>query len=57
MANDNQDRERRLREALRANLRRRKGQAREWEQGAETDSESAEAGPPSTGQSPTDQKE
>jgi hypothetical protein len=54
MANDNPDRERRLREALRANLRRRKGQARELQQGdeAETAGEQTDVGP-----LPVDQKE
>jgi hypothetical protein len=48
MANDNPDRERRLREALRANLRRRKGQARELQQGdgEDADGEPADADPP-----------
>jgi hypothetical protein len=48
MANDNPDRERRLREALRANLRRRKGQARELQQGdgAEADGDQADDAAP-----------
>jgi hypothetical protein len=43
MANANEDRERRLREALRANLRRRKGQARAWDDATGDGDESPDA--------------